>query len=1110
MGSLQFTLDGALLSAFDSDKARALLAYLAVESGDAHRREVLAGLLWPESPEKRARASLSQALYNLRSLLGDQGAPVPFLMVSREAIQFNPGCDYWLDSTAFTGLLSEVEAHDHRSLETCDLCAELLQGAVSFYRGDFLAGFTLPDTQAFQEWCLVTRERLHRQVVVALQQLAVIYEARGETDLALETTRRWIDIDPYAESAARRLMRLLDSQGQRTAALNCYQGFRRTLAEELGVEPASETTALYERLHSDQAETIHTKDGCQNLPEPVTPFIGRQRELSELQERLADPDYRLLTVVGPGGIGKTRLAIEVARSLVGRFNDGIYFVPLGAIESIGALVPALAQSLGFTIHEKRPPLEQVLDYLRQKDLLLVMDRFEGLLSGTDVVIEMLAAAPGLKILATSRLRLNVQPEQLYPLEGLEYLAGEHLDVATQSDAVQLFLSGAQRVQPSFALTEGNQSEVVAICRLVQGMPLAILLADAWVETLSLAEIHTEIRKNYDFLQADWADVPARQRSLRATFDYSWRLLSEREQQLYQRLTIFRGGFTREAAEKVTGISAQQLRALIGKSFLGRTRGERYDMHDMLRQYGAEQLAEDPGHDDYHTRHSDYYLEMLAQCEASLKRTPQQTILNQLDLEFGNLRAAWEWAVGLGQVERLEQAVEGLGLFYELRVRYQEGERACRLAAERIAAKQPVADQTRALIKIHTWQARFHRLQGNPELAHQLHERCLNHLDALAVEGRDDRAGRAFLLLEMGNTVYHTDLEAANRWNFESLELYRSIEDDPGTASALAGLGETALQSARIADSIAFYEESLTLFRALGDPRGIAGALTGLGGGLFRVGQLQEGEGCIRETIELFEKLDDRPGIARSQLNLGRAFFWQGKYDELTDLFEICAPVLKDLGMQYDRAYFLGLSTMANSHLGRYEQARLQAGESLPLCQEIEFPRMLGAAYLGLGMAALGRMEYSQARDHFQKALDAFIEAGLPEEPTTGIGSLGGAILKQGDLQLARQTLYEALQVSVEHKSSWGASWTLPWAALFLALRGDVERAVEVYAMANCLPMVAGSQWYAEFAEKDIMAAADSLPPQVVAAAQERGKEFDLFTTIEELLVELNPEQPTDA
>jgi tetratricopeptide (TPR) repeat protein len=604
-------------------------------------------------------------------------------------------------------------------------------------------------------------------------------------------------------------------------------------------------------------------------------------------------------------------------------------------------------------------------------------------------------------------------------------------------------------------------------------------------------------------------VPERQRSLRATFDYSWRLLSEREQQLFQRLAIFRGGFTREAAEVVTGISAQQLRALIGKSFMGRTRGERYDMHDMLRQYGAEKLAEDPGHDDYHTRHSFYYLEILAQCESGLKSAQLHKVLNELDPEFANIRAAWEWAVGQGEVGRLEQAVEGQGLFYELRVRYQEGERACRLAAEMIAAKQPAADQIRALLKIQTWQARFHRLQGNPDLAQTLHQGCLRLLDELPSEAGDRRAERAFLLLEIGNTGYHTDLEAADRWYQESLELYRAIEDNWGTTNALAGLGETALQSERIADSMTFYEESLTLFRALGDPSGIARSLTGLGGGLFRVGRLQEGEDCIRETIELFEELDDRPGIARCQLNLGRAFFWQGRYAELTDLFEICTPVLKDLGLQYDRAYFLAISTMANSHLGRYEKAELQAGELLPLCHEIEFPRGFMCTTKGLGMAALARMEYSRARDHFQKGVDAMGGLGLRGEQAGLTGLLGGAIFKQGDFQLARKTLYEALQISVELRSIWGASWTLPWVALFLAECGDVERAVEVYAMASKLPIVANSHFYAEFAGEDVAAAASSLPAQVVAAAQERSKEFDLFTTIEELLVELYPEQHSD-
>jgi DNA-binding SARP family transcriptional activator/predicted ATPase len=1094
LGSFQVSIAATPITKFESNKVRALLAYLAVEHDQAHIREQLADLLWPELPYKRAISNLNQALYNLRGLIHDHQAQPSYILRSHKALQFNPQSDYWLDVQAFSEQMADEDLQQ-------------LQAAVELYRGDFLAGLDFDSSLNFDEWVLVLRQRLQRQALGALHQLADYHAERGETAQALPYAWRQVELDPLDEAGCRQLMGLLAASDQRSQALSQFERLRVLLAQELAVAPAAETIELRERIRAEAPRPTEIKSSRENLPALLTPLVGRREELAALLGQCTDPDCRLLTILGPGGSGKTRLVLEVARASRAHFTHGVCFVPLNPLQSADSLLPAVVEALDLPRREGQDHQTLLSNYLRDKDLLLVLDGCEHLLAGAGALADLLHQAPGLKLLVTSRTRLNLKGEQLFPLPGMRYPQDSSSEAEIlEADAVQLLIAGLRRARPEYQPEPADLKHLLQICRQVQGMPLAILLAASWGATLSVAEIAAEVSGDLDFLATDWADVPARQRSLRATYDHTWALLAERQQVLFQSLSVFRGAFSRGAARAVSGASPHELRALVERSLLWSSSPGWYEVHELLRQYGREQLSRSTELEKAVChRHSAYYLAQLARLGDDLKSDRQPAALANLDLKHENYRAAWNWAAGQGDAARLDSALEALCLYYELGLRYPEGESACCLASERLAAGKPGEDQLRTLVKIQTWRARFHRLLGNPERARELHQGCLDQLDELACEDQDARRERAFLLLEMGNTIYHTDLESANRWHRESLELYRGLEDDLGTASALAGLGETALQNGRFIDSIACYEESLNLFRALGDPRGIARALTGLGGGLFRVGWLRDGEKRIRETIVLFEALDDRAGIATSQLNLARAFLWQGRYAEVTELFDACNPILKDLGLQYDQAYFLCISTLAYSHLEMYEKARIQAEELMPLCREIEYPRILNAAFTSLGMTALAQNEYRQARDYYQVGVDTMREVGQPDEQAACTGLLGGAYLKLGDLQLARQTLYQALQVSVELKAVWAASWTLPWVALFLTECGDPERAVEVYATATNLPIVANSRWYARVVREDIMAAVAHLSTQVVAAAEQRGRKLDLWQTAAKLLEELSVE-----
>jgi predicted ATPase len=317
--------------------------------------------------------------------------------------------------------------------------------------------------------------------------------------------------------------------------------------------------------------------------------------MTEVTQLLNDPELRLVTILGPGGIGKTRLAMEIAQAQAPNFPDGVYFVQLAPLTSPNSIVPTIAEAINFSFYENRPPQQQLFDFLYQKQMLLVLDSFEHLLTGAKLILDLLGSTSGIKILITSRARLNIQPEQLCPIAGIEVPQQiEEIELAAKFSGIKLFLQSAQRVKPDFDIKPDNVEHVIQICHWVDGMPLGILLAAAWVDLLQPAEIAKEIQRDPDFLASDLRDLPERQQSLRAVFDHSWRLLTPQEKEVFQQLSIFQGGFNHQAAKAVSGATLRELRALVNKSMLTRTPSGRYQMHDLLQQYGLEKLAEEPG------------------------------------------------------------------------------------------------------------------------------------------------------------------------------------------------------------------------------------------------------------------------------------------------------------------------------------------------------------------------------------------------------------------------------------------------------------------------------------------------------------------------------------
>ena len=679
LGTVQVTRDGQPVTDQAYAKVLGLLAYLAVEADRPHSRATLATLFWPEQTDERARHSLRQALSTLRKILREETDSGQYFSATREFVQFNRDSDYTLDVQRVMDLLDACERHEHQRLETCPACAQRLEQVVAAFRGDFLEGFAVDDSTSFEDWMQIWRQRIRQKVINAASTLAAWHEHRDALDLASAAVLRQLELDPWQESAHRTLMELLWRRGLRTEAMAQYERCRKVLDEELGVEPDEETTALYELISAPgskprpvsgkAARALHGH----RVPVQAGRLVGRERDLEEIADLLAQRDCRLLTLTGAGGSGKTRLAIQVATDQTHHFVGSVCFVSLAEIREADGIVPAIADELGMRLLGNVDPERQLLDWMRDRSIFLVLDNAEHLIDGMVIVARMLASVPSVSILTTSRERLHLQGEWVYEVNGLDVPASDATDSFEGYGSVDLFGERLRQVRPRTPLRHEERPTVVRICHLVGGLPLAIELAAAWAQSLTLEQIEDGVRKNLDFLSTSMRDTPVRHRSMRAVFNQTWQMLTPEEQAAYRRLSVFQDGFRLEAAEAVTDTSSLQLAALVGKSLLTRQPTGRYRLHGLLRQYADELVQRDAGeYTQLHDRHCTFYLEHLASQEDALIGSDQRTALNEIEDDIGNVRAAWDWAVHDRKVLLIEEAAHALWLFYVIRGRMREG------------------------------------------------------------------------------------------------------------------------------------------------------------------------------------------------------------------------------------------------------------------------------------------------------------------------------------------------------------------------------------------------------------------------------------------------------
>jgi predicted ATPase/DNA-binding SARP family transcriptional activator len=887
---------GSTIDRFQTYKTGALLAYLAYFQERPHSRESLASLLWPDAPPDAGRNRLTQALVWLRPRLESKSAlRGSVLLADRNRIGLNP-----------EGVITDVGLY----VETLQAAPpnasperqiELLHHATTLYRGELLTGY-------YEDWVTAERQRLSAAFVTALRRLTCLHEEKRAYESALDYARRALAADPQIEESHCDVIRLLALSGQSATAMRQYHEMEQILADTLGETPSAAARALIEQIRQNAPQSVSLHPGLgrteSRVPTPLTRFFGRDALLSEVRQRLASGQDRLVTLVGTGGCGKTRLAIEVAQRLRGDYAGAIWFVPLGDIHDSHLIPNAIGDVLGTVGHSVLSIKERIVGQLARRPSLLILDNLEHQLEeAAPLVRELLERVPTLTILATSRQSLGIAGERQVPVPPLPVPSGSLLPLAAAQkppdrdtlmriESIQLFVDRAQAVDPSFTVSDQNAATIAQLCDRLEGIPLAVELCAAWAQTLTPAEMLERLAHPLDLLVSLQRETTPRHQSLRATLEYSYAQLSPALQQFFRRLSVFRNGWTREAAEAVcrdaagdsdidetlTLLTALRQRSLITAEQVNGAM--RYRMLETLREFAAEKqaLADEMPRDRWHAT---YFLERAESSEPHLTGPEQVRHIDLLDSEYDNLRAALAWAIANRDSEIGLRLANALTSFWDARGHLGEGQQWLTrvLALPQIAGKsdyptentapEALRHRARAL----TAYGDLARNQGNsPGVDAAMHEAI--HL----WREIGDEAGLSSALQILATITYsRDDSVTARQYLEEGLLLARRLNDEALIARALHNLGNIALAHQGWDEARSYYTESLVRYNTVGNRNRAAHILNNLGLVARYRGEYADALAHLQAAREISRELSDHSGMALVAMNLATTHRMLGEY-----------------------------------------------------------------------------------------------------------------------------------------------------------------------------------------------------------------------------------------
>jgi predicted ATPase/DNA-binding SARP family transcriptional activator len=1079
-------------------KPRSLIKLLALAPGHRLHREQVLEILWPELDTTAASNNLRKALHVARRALASADAveAARYLQLQHELMTLGPDGDLWIDAEAFEQMAAEARARNN---------PETFLAALDLYTGDLL-----PEDR-YEDWSSGRREALRLAYLSVLADLASHYERDRQFTPAIEILQRLLQHDPGREEAHAALMRVYALTGQRQQALRQYQVLKEAINREFDAEADPATQRLYQEILAGKISPVaragpvrprqEASARLSNLPLQLTSFIGRVRELDEISEMIGIA--RHITLTGPAGVGKTRLALEAAARVQAGFPDGLWLVDFSPLSDPARAPQALAATLGVPEQTGRPLPEVVGDYLMSKRALLVLDNCEHITAACAELAEyLLRRCPEVRVLATSREVLGTAGEQVYGVPSLSLPDPRRLaapDELTGYEAVRLFADRAALSRPGFALTDASTPAVVQICRRLDGIPLAIELAAARVKTLDVDAIAARLDDRFRLLTGGTRTALPRHRTLRAAMDWSYDLLSDPERGLLRRLSVFAGGFTLEAVEAVcTGGGIEQsdvldlLARLVDKSLIAvdQSKKTRYRLLETIRQYARERLVETDAPDAALRRHRDFFLALVEEAAPEFRGPNQMEWLNRIGAEHDNIRAALEWSLGQPEDEPPVRLAAAASWYWHARGYLIEGREWLDRALQRVDGAAP-ALRMKALIGA----GRLAFAQDDYGRAQTIFEQVV----PLAREAGDVQA-MAMALAWLGHSTWHQgDRAGGVAISEESLALARKVAEPWTTAIVLDEVAIVARHERDHERAVSLLEESLRFFREVGDLGGIALCLSRLGALASDRAEYQRAALLIEEALSLQRALGRRTAAASSLNRLGWIALAQGDYEAAIERFEASAAIADELGKRSTAAGIRVNAGMAA--LAKGDAAR--GGEILHDCLAVQ--REYGdaddvaIATTACGILARCQGDHDRARQLLEAGLTTIRETSGAINLATPLYHLGALARAQGDYDQAITLLREGMMLQRKHGDRLGIAGSLEGLAGVLLSRGTAKMAVRLFGAADRLREAIGApRWTIdqEAWDDDTSAARAALGEAAFTEAWDAGRAMTTESAVE--------------
>jgi len=1016
-------------------------------------REQVTEHLWPDRPADAALNNLHQALRVARAALGVTDEGVQGVLVLRDGIlSLCPDGNLWVDAEAFVAGIRDASSES--SIDGYRAAQEL-------YRGELL-----PD-DPYAEWAAGTREALAQDELSILAQLAVLQERGGDGDGAIETLRRLLELDPADEPAHQGLMRLYAIGGQRRMALRQYERLRAVLARELGVEASAESRQLYRDILEGRVQPVapaspqppvdtprpavhRTASRLRhNLPVQLSSFVGREREMLEIERLLGRS--RALTLTGPGGAGKTRLAIEAASALMAGYVAGVWFVALAAVSEPALVIQAIADVFGVREQEGTPLDDLVIRHVGEQSMLILLDNCEHLVDRcAAIALALLSGCPNLRIIATSRQSLRIPGEVVFRVPSLSIpdpVAGMNpADLATV-DAVQLFVERAQAVSPTFAVTTDNAEAVARLCHHLDGLPLAIELAASRVAVLPVTAIADRLDDRFGLLVGGSRTALSRQQTLRATLDWSYNLLTDAQRRVLRALSVFVGGAPLEAAEFVCpgdGVGSSDVLGLLGELVeqslvtLDDAAAEpRYRLLETVREYGRDRLIELGERSEIEGTHAAWALWLAAQAESALPSHEWQAALARVELDHDNLRVALDRSLTADPVLALRLAAS-MWQSWLWRGSLAEGRRWLGRALDRPAP--PSADRAHALVGLAALTIR----SGEPGAGARPAREALE-----IYQGLGDARGACRALQALGVAAWsEDDLPAAEDVSRQALGIATEAGFGPGQAAALHALAVMRWYSGDHRGAEALIDESLVIFRASSGSADAAPSMVDLGEIVVPEPVTGSMRMAFQETFAPFHDVACPTAVGYALANRGMMRRLSGDLDGAVRDIDESLAIFRTIGDDRAIAHALGRLGNLATAMGEFAHAHSLLEECLAIRRRIGDSRGTGLAQGNLGNLAVAEGDLAGAQGLLDDSATAFRRRGDMWGYGSALGNLASLALARGDHDGARRLLEESLvAIRATGRARW-IGWTLVQLAAVARLDGHHDRTAHHIAEAR--------------------------------------------------------------